>query len=370
MKVLEVNVDDIGMGGVFSLVRNIIQQRDTEDLKIDIASIEQFENPNNIRNLAEYDCSVYYVGMTRNKTLKQFYCFYNLIRLIKDKGYDCVHIHADVANKLFVSGLASRIAGVRKIILHSHASNVEGKHRALKKIFHKACRNFLKYIGTDFLACSDYAAKWMYPNIKKEKIQFINNGINLRKFQFDTVKRDVIRRKLNVEDCFVLGHVGRFHHVKNHKYLIKIFAKVVAHHPKSKLLLVGDGELKNEIQELSQNLGIVDNIIFYGVSNQVEILFQAMDCFVLPSFCEGFPIVGVEAQAAGLPVLFSNTITSTAKLIDEVKFLPITEDAIELWSNTILDISNYKRYNTYHELLERKFDISQTVETLTKLYLS
>ena len=368
VRVLEVNVDDIGMGGVFSLVRNVIRHNQGK-IHIDIATLEPFENHSNIEELEGYGCKVHYVGYKKSKIIKQFICLIKLKKIVEDYGYTCVHIHADVANKLFVSGLASRMAGSKKIILHSHASNVEGKHRKLKIFFHKSCRFFLKYIGTDFVSCSDFAAEWMFPNVPEEKKLFVNNGVNLRKFQFDSIKRNATRRELNVEDCFVLGHVGRFHYVKNHKYLIKIFSNVVKQHPKSKLLLVGDGELKNEIEEFANNLGVADNVIFYGVSYHVEELFQAMDCFVLPSFCEGFPIVGVEAQAAGLPVLFSDTITTTAKLIDEVKFLPINEGSIELWSNTILNLLKYKRHNTFHELYERGFDISQTVETLTKLYM-
>ena len=101
MKVLEVNVDDIGMGGVYALVKNLILNKG-EKLRIDIAAIEPFENPDNIEYLKNLGCVVYYIGYKKNKILKQLYCINNLYNLLKEHQYDCVHIHADVANKLLV----------------------------------------------------------------------------------------------------------------------------------------------------------------------------------------------------------------------------------------------------------------------------
>lgn len=119
-RVLEVNVDDIGCGGVFSLVKNVIENK-PESLEIDIAAIEQFENPNNISLLKTFGTNVFYVGKTSNKALKQVYTFVNLRKIIKEYSFDCVHIHADTANKLLISGLAAKTSGVKKSFsIHMH----------------------------------------------------------------------------------------------------------------------------------------------------------------------------------------------------------------------------------------------------------
>lgn len=164
MKVLEVNVDDLHSGGVYSLVKNVIVDKNA-DIKIDIGAIERFVNIENIKTLNNYNCDVYYVGYEGCKWKKQFVCFNNLRKLLKRNNYDCVHIHADVSNKLLVSALAAKSVGVKKIILHSHAAGVDGNHRLAKRNIHFICRRLLIHIGTDFVACSGVAAAWMFPNI-------------------------------------------------------------------------------------------------------------------------------------------------------------------------------------------------------------
>ena len=366
MKVLEINVDDIGMGGVYSLVRNVIENCG-DKIQIDIASIELFENKKNIEYLGKRGCRVFYVGHP-NKILKQFYCFIGLTKLIKQEKYQCVHIHADVANKLFVSGLACKLAGVKKIILHSHSSNVEGNHRFLKNVLHRICRIFLPKIGTHFVSCSNVASLWMFPSISSDRILIIKNGINLNAFKYNSIRRKEIRKTLHIEDRFVVGHIGRFSYVKNHKYLLDCFYKLKKRLPNAFLLLVGDGSLRKEIEEQAKSYQLDNSVYFYGISHQVSDLYQAMDVFVLPSRFEGLPIVGVEAQAAGLPVLFADTITQEAQLTDSVKFIPIDEKSKEIWVNSLIELQGFQRYDTSSELSSKGFDINQTIHTLLELY--
>ena len=344
MKVLEVNVDDIGMGGVYALVKNLILNKG-EKLRIDIAAIEPFENPDNIEYLKNLGCVVYYIGYKKNKILKQLYCINNLYNLLKEHQYDCVHIHADVANKLLVPGIACNIARVKKIILHSHASSVDGKKRWMKYIYH-----------------------WIFPNIDAHRVKKINNGVRLNQFRFNTVIRQEVRNRLGIRDCFVIGHVGRFAYQKNHEYLIDVFAKVKKIVPSAILLLVGEGDLRNVVEQKVISLGLINDVIFYGISYNVSELFQAMDVFLLPSHFEGLPIVGVEAQAAGLPVLFSSAITKEAKLINEVYYLPVDERSKDMWVKQIVELQRHRRYDTYSELERCGFDIHQTVEELMNLY--
>ena len=311
--VLEVNVDDLNMGGVYGLVKNVITNNFDRSIKIDIAAIEHFANTKNIELFNERGTQVFYVGYDGNKLLKQIKCYSNLRKLIKNNNYEYVHIHADVANKLFTSGLAAKYSGAKKVILHSHAAGVDGKHRKVKKYIHKFCRRFLKYIATDYVACSEVAAKWMFPNVESEKIVIVNNGVDLDKFRFDAAVRYQIRNKLGIKDEILLGHVGRFCYQKNHEYFIEILKEIRKRNIKAKLLLIGEGPDEQDFKEKIRKEQLDDMVIFYGTTNKVQELFMAMDVFLLPSHFEGLPIVGVEAQASGLPVILSDQIDRSAK---------------------------------------------------------
>lgn len=372
LNVLEVNVDDLGFGGVFSLVRSVIEHKQP-DLSIDIATIEVFEKKSNINYLAKFGTKVYYIGYKGNKLAKQIVCFYNLMKLIKRNKYDCIHIHADVANKLFVSGIAGKISGAKRIILHSHASGVDGNHRKLKMIYHKCCRRFLKFIGSDFVSCSDLAAAWMFPNLSQSKVTTIKNGVDLEKFRFNPQARMMVRHNLGIENATVLGHIGRFAYQKNHTFLIDIFAKLKKQMPNAILLLIGEGDLEPIIRNKVTCLGLNNDVIFYGTSNKAFELYQAMDVFVLPSKFEGLPLVGVEAQASGLPVIFSDKVTRKAKLTDNVYFLPVEDGNDSVWIEKIVEMQRTaaleSRSSTYMALKEKGFDIYDTIITFLNLYM-
>lgn len=368
MKILETNVDDIGLNGVYALVCSIIKNRPTEDT-VDIAAYEHFENPDDIEKLSRIGSRVFYVGYEGNKIAKQFACFHNLSHLIKSGKYNCVHIHSDVAYKPLVMGLAARFAGCKKIVLHSHASNVDGQRfRWLKNIAHKSCRRLLKFIGTDFITCSDLAGQWMFPNIPTKEVTFLKNGIDIDSFRLNTETRHRIREAIGAKDKFVVGHVGRFAYQKNHEFLLKVFQKVKQTTPDAILLLIGKGELTDAVKRQANDLGIAESVIFYGPADNVNELMQAMDVFVLPSHLEGLPIVGVEAQTAGLPCIFSDRITREVNLTGNAQFLPITDSDAAKWASAIVATKGRKRCDTSQAIEESNFSVTDTVKNLWKVY--
>ncbi len=368
MKVLEVNVDDLHSGGVYSLIKNVVINKPS-DLTIDLAAVEHFENPENIRLLKQHGTSVFFIGYEGNKIKKQLVCYQNLKRIIRENGYDCVHIHSDVANKELVYGLAAKHAGANRIIMHSHAAGVDGQHRRWKLRYHTFSRLFLPNIATDFVACSDLAAKWMFPDVAPDKITIIRNGVDLQKFRFNPAVRHKVRGELGIaDDTYLIGHVGRFAYQKNHHFLIHIFEEYVKEHADSRLLLIGEGPMEKEIRELVESKALTGKVIFYGASSHVDQMLSAMDVFVLPSHFEGLPIVGVEAQAAGLPVLFSDQITREAKLTEAAQFLPIDETSTQAWIRCLDASRSVSRSDTYEIMKKQKYDIADTVEQFLELY--
>ena len=370
MRVLEVNVDDVGLGGVYSLVRRVIRKK-PDDMTIDIACIAHFEEEAHIKALAKYGTTVHYIGTDGPKITRPFQYKKNLVKLLEEEHYDVVHIHGDTAYLLRIFASAAKKAGVPKIILHSHAAGVDGKMRFLKSLLHKMLRRSLVLYGTEFVSCSDVASEWMFPNIDKEDIIKIHNGVSTAAFHFDPAVRERVRDELDVPDgTMLIGHVGRFNYQKNHTFILDVLAEMMVKKPHTTLLLIGKGPKEKEIKQDAAAYGLSRNIIFYGTTNKVNEMMMAMDAFILPSHFEGLPVVGVEAQAAGLPTFFSDQITEEAKIIDTVEFLPITKDAEVTWAERIRKrkVTDRKRSQGAARVKRAGFGIARTVKEFLALY--
>lgn len=366
-KILQVNVDDIGMGGVFALVRNVVRLRPPGSV-VDIAAIEPFERRANVELLRDCGCTVHHVGRGGSKILKNVAAFLNLRKLLASCRYDAVHIHADVANKLLVSACAAKLAGCGRVIVHSHASGVDGNNRCLKLVLHHACRRLLRYVATDYLSCSDLATEWMFPNVGRGRVVLIRNGVDLERFRYSPSVRERLREEMGIGGKLVVGHVGRFAYQKNHDYLIDVFNALHSERPDSVLLLVGEGPLERDIRAKVDALGLSDSVIFCGVCPNISDLMQAMDVFVLPSHFEGLPIVGVEAQAAALPCVFSDKISRKAKIFADVEFLPIEDSVLASWVAAIERLASNRREDSYDTMREAGFSIEDTVSQLWRVY--
>ena len=222
----------------------------------------------------------------------------------------------------------------------------------------------IKKLATIFWACSKSAGKWLYGD--KIKFDIINNAINVDKFKYNEIIRNNIRKNLKIENKFVIGHVGRFSEQKNHLYIINIFKEVLEKEKNAILLLIGSGNLLEECKRVAKDMNIDKNILFLGEKNNIQDYYQVMDIFILPSLFEGLPIVGIEAQANGLPCIFSNTITNEVKCNKNVEFIGINDNEIKTWRDEVLklkqsgrnfDLSNIKKYDIKQQTikLEEKY---------------
>jgi glycosyltransferase EpsF len=304
----------------------------------------------------------YFVTPPSQSFLKYIAC---LKKRFKEEQYQIVHSNM---NTLSVFSLyAAWRAGVPVRINHNHST--AGKGETKRNIFKYILRPFAKCFATEYLACSQYAGEWLFgrKSMKNGQVKVFNNAIPTEDYKYNQEVRKQVRKKLGLEDKFVIGHVGRFCYQKNHEFLIDIFEDVHKREGNAVLLLVGIGELFAHIKEKVYEKGLDDVVMFLGARNDVNELYQAMDIFVLPSYYEGLPVVGVEAQSSGLPMICSNIIAQEVKATTCVQFLSLS-DSLDIWSEKILSYKNFRRMDTSGEVRTAGFDIKLEAGKLESFY--
>lgn len=370
--ILEVNVDDNGYGGVYAFVLNILKNI-SSGYHLDLCTFEHFEQEENICDVQNHGGDIIFCGHDGNPLQKQFGCFKNLTNLVKKRQYQAVHIHADVSYKLFLYALAAKIGGAQKVLVHSHSTGVEGRYRSIKMILQSIFKLFLPLTADEFLACSKKAGKWMYfPFIRKsKKYHVINVCIDTSKYNYDPQIRESIRSQMDLKNTFIVGHIGRFSYPKNHLFLIDIFNEICKKNPESQLLLigtyVGSTSYLDAAKEKVKKLGLDSKVKFLGVRHDIPDLLQVMDCFLLPSRFEGLPTVGIEAQAAGLPCFFSDTITRELSITKLAHFISLNESP-NFWAQQIIESSKMDRENMSSIIKNAGFDIQNEISKLEYLY--
>lgn len=292
---------------------------------------------------------------------------------ILSAGYDVLELHTSYWRGFMIEEIAMEV-GIPHVIVHSHSSGVDNndmEERKKQEAIHLQFRQaFGMQYATEFWACSWKAADWLFGDrIPRNRIRIVKNAIEAEKYQFNLDSRNRIRKQLGIENNFVIGHTGRFEYQKNHHFLLQVFKNVWINNPFVKLLLVGEGQLKGEIEKYAMELGIYDQIIFLGWRNDIPDLLQAMDMYCLPSKFEGLPIVLVEAQSADLKCISSLEVTDEVKIIDDYEVLPLKEDVWVKSINTYIQNSRPRKENI--DLIRKSgFDIQSQIRDLEELYCS
>ncbi len=298
----------------------------------------------------------------------------NYWRILKEYGpYEVVHSHVHYFSGFVI--FLSCCFGIQKRIVHSHlgSSTIDMSVDFWRKLYIRVSKWLVCRYATLGLACSSLAAASLFEknweNNPERKILYC--GIDLEPFK-SSVNRDEIRRELKIPaDAFVLGHVGRFMEQKNHDFLLEVFAEVARREPKAYLLLVGDGPLRESIKQKAQRFGLLEKIVFAGVRPDVpRLMLGAMDVFVFPSHHEGLPLVLIEAQAAGLPAVISDMITTEVIIVPGlIKSLSLQKDAV-IWADCVMTIKNMhvKLTDTCKELENSPFVLSKCLAGLTMYF--
>lgn len=311
---------------------------------------------------------IYAVPTRRINPLLHYYGMMKIL-LQNRKKYDFIVLNTCHLYYIFPLFFA-KLVGIPNRIIHSHNSKDEIKIGFLRKLSIKINKLLMNYSVTDYWACSKVAGEWMFGN---KPFKIIHNAINASEFIYDKEIRRQMRNQLGLsEKNFVVGHVGKFSYQKNHDFLISVFNKIHEIMPESKLLLIGgwvnDETYLNEIKIKIKTLKLEKDVKFLGMRNDVPKLMQAMDCFVLPSRFEGLPLVGIEAQAAGLPCFFSDTITKELAITNLAKYISLKEKPIK-WAEEILKVKNMSRKNMLNEIRKNGYDIEFEIKKIKDFYM-
>ena len=298
---------------------------------------------------------------------KPFKYHKELKRVLKEGNYKIVHSH--ISTMSFFSLWAAKAAKVPIRIAHAHSTT--NKQEKKKNLMKQVLRPFSKVFANRYFCCSELAGRWLFGNktYDQGKVYLLNNAIDIEKFKYNEKVRKEKRKELNIKDNqLVIGHIGRFVQQKNHEFLIDIFNEIHKQNKSTILLLAGDGPLKEEIENKVKELGLEKNVQFLGQRNDADELYQAMDAFVLPSLYEGLPVVGVEAQAAGLPCFFSTDMTKETEILDSTKFISLTHTS-KYWADKISnEIKSFKRKDTTKEITDNNFNIKKEAEKIENYY--
>lgn len=342
-KILVGYVEDGVSGGIDKYLMNFLESIDTKEYQLDF--ITKKYNSKMEELLKNKGCKLYEVAHNRNP-IKQYK---QMRKIIQSERYGVAYFNISETFN-FIGVLAAKLNGIPKVVVHSHSSGSDKSSkikRVISGILNFLCKPIIDICSNEKIACSKNAAMWMYTKkiVKCNNYITIYNAIDEKKFAINEEKRQKIRNKYQLENKFVIGHVGRFTYQKNHELLLRIFSEVIKKRDDAILICIGEGENFENIKELAESMGISKKIIFTGNINNVDEYMQAFDLFVLPSRFEGLPIVGVEAQMSGLPCLFSKNISDEVIISTNSKLLDCSDETI--WVNEIFNVKERK-----NELLE------------------
>lgn len=345
--------------GVQTLLMNLYRYIDREQVQFDFLvhyTAPQF-----------YDNEVVKMGGKIYRfSVREDYNFVNYIQSLNKFFYDhneykIVHGHMHSLGAVYLN--AAKSANVPVRIAHSHTYNTLNNSKKIIKIFMN--HQYSKY-ATDLFACSTEAGEYMFGN---KPFTVINNAIDSEKFVAKPEIRNAIRAELGFENNFVIGHVGRFYPQKNHLFLIDIFAEIKRRCQNAKLVFVGSGEMESRIKEKISELKLENDVIFLGNRSDMHRVFQCFDVFAFPSMFEGLGIVAIEAQAAGTPVVCTDSLPQEINVSPLIYRLPLGDP--KNWALTLQSaaINKYAHTDMRSFIKEANYDIYDVASYLENFYL-
>ena len=301
---------------------------------------------------------------TRRKNYFKYKKEINAFFKNNSKYYDAIWINLNNISNIDYLKLAKKY-GIKKRIIHAHNSKNMGSF--FSGVLHRINRYLIKKYATDFWACSYVAAKWAYcnKNLLKE-VKIIPNAVDVDKFIFDESKRSLIRKKIDSENSFLIGNIGRLDSQKNQTFILDIYKYISEKETNSKFIFVGQGGDEILLKNKAKELKIFDKCLFAGMQQDIQAWLSAFDSFLFPSLFEGFGIAAIEAQCSGLPCFISDGVPNEAMLCNTTK-ISLKKSAKE-WAEIILEkVKNFERKDCSVLVKKAGFDIKDTVIKIEKL---
>ena len=348
-------------GGIESLLTSVLLKADVSEFEIDVVAAKIgesiFKAPLEAIGVTFRELS----GKVRSAKNRELFK-----ELVAEREYDVIHFNLFQGFSLGYIHAAKK-CGVPVRIAHAHGGGLrKTATRPLKLLLHRIGRALWLKDATSLLACSDEASDFLFARRADE---IVKNGIDTEKFIFSENKRRSVRERLGLSSEPCVGHVGRLSSEKNQTFLLNVHKSLTKLVPDAKLLLVGDGPMREELVKAANELGLGDSVIFYGTSSEVEGLMCAMDAFAFPSIKEGLGIVAIEAQCSGLPVICSDGVPAAASVTPLVQTIPLALGE-EAWASALASVlrDGRERRSQGEIIREAGFDSESTSRQIFKYY--
>ncbi|MCL6294996.1 glycosyltransferase family 1 protein [Jejuia spongiicola] len=302
--------------------------------------------------------------------------YYNELRTFfkEHTEYSIIHSHLNTFSSFPLKiarkfNIPCRIAhahiAIDKVNLASFLNLKESPKETLKKLIKLQLKKRVKKDATHLFSCGEKAGNWLFGDTP---FTTMNNAIDTEKFKYDKLTSTAYKKKFNFQNEIVIGHIGRFVSQKNHSFLLQIFAALLKRQSNYTLALIGDGPLRESLEKEAEKLKITDKVHFLGVRTDIPQLCQMMDIFVFPSFYEGLPVTLIEAQASGLKIFASNSITNEVHLTDNIQFLSINKTADE-WAKKIIELESIEKKDQTEKIIKANYDIVSNTVQIQEFYM-
>ena len=358
IKILHFEIRD-NVGGIESFLLNLYSAIDRDRYQFDF--ITTSDHPALEEQLETLGGHIYKVS-----SYKHIFSYIRDIRNVLAGSYDIAHIHKNSAANVIPFMVASEFPSL-KVIAHSHSTMPNGGK--VFSLLHRINKKYLWNNSDVHLACSTVAGEWMYG--QGRKFEVIPNGIDVKKYLFNQNEYYEVRKELNIsEDTLSICHIGSFAEPKNHCRVISIFSTVKQILPKSKLILLGAGQLEEDIRQLVKKEKLEDSVLFLGIRKDIYHLLKGMDVFLMPSLYEGLGIAAVEAQAAGLNVWLSTAVPKEVELSDHVNWFSLSDSDEDIAKRIVKkgkpDINN--RLKSNHQVIQSGYDYNVLAQKISLVY--
>lgn len=358
IKVLEYKIDS-KRGGIETFLVSVICPIESDNIHIDYLM-----SGNNTDLEKQITGKIWKMPSNPVKRLKYLIC------LVKDGNYDIYHFHKNSAANIIFPVLIKILQPKSIIIIHSHSTNPTINKMPVR-LLHLYNKHIINLLSDRKLACSDLAAKWMFPSEAYEngEITIIKNGIPIEKYLFNPETRNKIRSLLNIDNkTILLGNVGRLEPVKNQAFLLQILKELHNRGYSVKLIICGEGSERGHLVNFAHDLQIEDFVLLPGIVSNINEILQAMDIFIMPSIYEGLPFSSIEAQYAGLPCLLSDRITKEVKLSSKCVMLSL-DSSIGTWCNQIIRLTKIPRMEIDESVRNYGYDNTEAIQDIKKIYI-